>query len=257
MSEHVILLHGLWMRAFTLAALRRRLEQAGYAVDQLDYASVFRSPEVSVEHLLRRAQSVSGHNLHFVGHSLGGLIAMKALQRQPGLTSGRVVCLGSPLRGSAVARGIAGVPGGAFIIGKHLDVLRTGLERWDGRQEIGSIAGRLPIGLGFAIGGLNSPHDGTVGVARNRVARADRPLRRAGHAHGLVVFGGSRGADRRVPASRAFYPPRVRLKSCGHSLNALARPSRCGERGRTQSARRRDCVSSAPVRHGTNPAVPS
>jgi pimeloyl-ACP methyl ester carboxylesterase len=169
MSEHVILLHGLWMRAFTLAALRRRLEQAGYAVDQFDYASVFRSPEVSIEHLLRRAQSVSSRNLHFVGHSLGGLIAMQALQRQPGLSSGRVVCLGSPLRGSAMARGIAGVPGGAYIIGKHLDILRTGLERWDGRQEVGSIAGRLPIGLGFAIGALSSPHDGTVSVAETEL----------------------------------------------------------------------------------------
>jgi pimeloyl-ACP methyl ester carboxylesterase len=157
------------MRAFTLAALRRRLEQAGYAVDQFDYASVFRSPEVSIEHLLRRAQSVNGRNLHFVGHSLGGLIAMQALQRQPGLTSGRVVCLGSPLRGSAVARGIAGVPGGAIIIGKHLDILRTGLERWDGRQEVGSISGRLPIGLGFAIGALSSPHDGTVSVAETEL----------------------------------------------------------------------------------------
>jgi pimeloyl-ACP methyl ester carboxylesterase len=141
------------MRAFTLAALRRRLEQAGYAVDQFDYASVFRSPEVSIEHLLRRAQSVNGRNLHFVGHSLGGLIAMQALQRQPGLTSGRVVCLGSPLRGSAVARGIAGVPGGAIIIGK----------------EVGSISGRLPIGLGFAIGALSSPHDGTVSVAETEL----------------------------------------------------------------------------------------
>jgi len=169
MSDQVILLHGLWMRAFTLASLRRRLEQAGYAVDQLDYASVFRSPEVSIELLMRRAQSVSGRNLHFVGHSLGGLIAMQALQRQPGLMSGRVVCLGSPLRGSAMARSIASVPGGGFIVGKHIDILRTGLECWDGTQDVGSVAGRLPIGLGFAIGGLSSPHDGTVSVAETEL----------------------------------------------------------------------------------------
>jgi pimeloyl-ACP methyl ester carboxylesterase len=169
MSEHVLLLHGLWMRAFTLAALRRRLEHAGYAVEPFDYASVFRRPELSIEHLLRRAQCVRARRLHFVGHSLGGLIAMQALQRQPGLTPGRVVCLGSPLRGSAVARGVASVPGGALVIGKHLDILRTGLERWHGRQEVGAIAGRLPIGLGFAIGALSSPHDGTVSVAETEL----------------------------------------------------------------------------------------
>ena len=169
MSDHVILLHGLWMRAFTLVALRHRLEQAGYSVEPFDYASVFRSPEASIELLLRRAQSVRASQLHFVGHSLGGLVAMQALQREPGLTSGRVVCLGSPLRGSAVARGIASLPGGALIVGKHLEILRNGLERWEGRQEVGAIAGRLPIGLGFAVGALTAPHDGTVSVAETEL----------------------------------------------------------------------------------------
>ncbi len=29
MGEHVILLHGIWMRGFSLAALRLRLDKAG------------------------------------------------------------------------------------------------------------------------------------------------------------------------------------------------------------------------------------
>lgn len=168
-EARVILLHGLWMRAFTLAALRHRLERAGYAVDVFDYASVLRSAEVSVEQLLRRVRSFKGEKIHFVGHSLGGLIALQALQRDPGLTSGRVVCLGSPLRGSAVARGIAQLPGGALVIGRNLEILRSGIDRWSGRQAVGAIAGRLPIGFGFAIGALSSPHDGTVSVAETAV----------------------------------------------------------------------------------------
>ena len=39
MSESVILLHGLWMRGFTLTMLRLRLEREGYKVELLDYAS--------------------------------------------------------------------------------------------------------------------------------------------------------------------------------------------------------------------------
>lgn len=169
MTEHVILLHGLWMRAFTLVALRHRLERAGYAVDVFDYASVFRGPEVSVDLLLHRARALKSRRIHFVGHSLGGLIALQALQRDPELTRGRVVCLGSPLRGSAVARGVARLPGGAFVIGRNLEILRNGLERWQGRQEVGAIAGRLPIGFGFAVGALASPHDGTVSVAETEL----------------------------------------------------------------------------------------
>jgi hypothetical protein len=80
-----------------------------------------------------------------------------------------VVCLGSPLRGSAVARGVARLPGGALVIGKSLEVLRTGIDRWEGRQQVGAIAGRLPLGFGFAVGGLSSPHDGTVSVAETEL----------------------------------------------------------------------------------------
>ena len=46
------------MRGFTLAALRRRLEDAGYTVDLFDYASVFRDPQISIERLSARARSV-------------------------------------------------------------------------------------------------------------------------------------------------------------------------------------------------------
>ena len=169
MLEHVMLLHGLWMRAFTLAALRRRLEQAGFSVEHSDYASVFRGADVSIDLLRRRVREAGAEKIHLVGHSLGGLIALQALQREPGLSHGRVVCLGSPLRGSALARGIAGLPGGAFVIGRNLEILRGGLEHWEGSQQVGSIAGRLPIGLGFAIGSLSSPHDGTVAVAETQL----------------------------------------------------------------------------------------
>lgn len=169
MSDHVILLHGLWMRAFTLVALRRHLQRAGHSVEMYDYASVLRGPEITVHGLLHRVHALKSANVHLVGHSLGGLIALQALQREPELTRGRVVCLGSPLRGSAVARGMARLPGGALVVGKNLEVLRDGIEHWDGRQQVGAIAGRLPLGFGFAVGGLSSPHDGTVSVAETQL----------------------------------------------------------------------------------------
>ena len=168
-TDHVILLHGLWMRGFTLAALRHRLEAAGFSVDLFDYASVLRGPEIGVANLIEKTRSHKGGKVHFVGHSLGGLVALQALQRAPEITRGRVVCLGSPLRGSAVARTVAQFPGGSLVIGKSLDVLTSGVERWEGKQAVGAIAGRLPIGFGFAFGALNSPHDGTVSVAETEL----------------------------------------------------------------------------------------
>jgi pimeloyl-ACP methyl ester carboxylesterase len=169
MTEHVILLHGLWMRGFTLAALRRRIERAGFAVELFDYASVMRDPDLSVSNLLARARSIKSKKIHFVGHSLGGLIALQALRQASDFPAGHVVCLGSPLRGSAVARTISALPGGSLVIGKSSGILRDGLQRWSGGQAVGVIAGRLPFGFGFIAGSLASPHDGTVSVAETEL----------------------------------------------------------------------------------------
>ena len=169
MIEHVILLHGLWMRGFTLAALRRRIERAGFAVESFDYASVMRDPDLSVSNLLARARSIKSKKIHFVGHSLGGLIALQALGQASDLPAGHVVCLGTPLRGSVVARTISNLPGGSLVIGRSSGILRDGLQRWSGAQPVGVIAGRLPLGLGFMVGSLASPNDGTVSVAETEL----------------------------------------------------------------------------------------
>ena len=169
MSEHVILLHGLWMRAFTLTMLRRRIERAGYTVHLFDYASVMHDPDLSIAELLKRARALRGEKIHFVGHSLGGLMALRALKQVRDLPGGRVVCLGSPLCGSQVARSVASLPGGSLLVGKSADILRNGLRRWDGPHAVGAIAGRMPLGLGFVVGSLSSPHDGTVSVAETRL----------------------------------------------------------------------------------------
>ena len=169
MTEHVILLHGLWMRAFTLTMLRRRIGRVGYTVHLFDYASVMHDPDLSIAELLKRARALRGEKIHFVGHSLGGLMALLALKQARDLPGGRVVCMGSPLCGSQVARTVASLPGGSLLVGKSADLLRNGLRRWDGPHAVGAIAGRMPVGLGFVVGSLGSPHDGTVSVAETRL----------------------------------------------------------------------------------------
>lgn len=174
MDEHVILVHGLWMRAFTLAALHHRLEREGYTVHSFDYASVFSAHDASVDKLVDFVRAVEAgeappRKIHFVCHSLGGLMTLRALRKLPNLAPGCVVCLGSPLRGSAVARSIAQLPGGSFFIGKNLGVLLEGFERWDGKRAVGVIAGRLPVGLGLVFGALPMPHDGTVSVEETQL----------------------------------------------------------------------------------------
>jgi pimeloyl-ACP methyl ester carboxylesterase len=162
--DHVILLHGIWMRGITLQVLARRLRDAGYSVETVDYASVFRGIGPVVEDLRGRMRAREADAVHLVGHSLGSLVALEATRGMRDLPDGRVVCLGPPLLGSAVARGLAAFPGGKLLLGNSAEPLLAGVAPWEGERAVGVIAGRLPYGLGAMIGGLGSPHDGTVAV---------------------------------------------------------------------------------------------
>ena len=83
------------------AGLRLR---ARFQVHAFGYSSVFGGPDVAVPQLLERLADAGP--LSLVGHSLGGLLALEALRRNPELPVQRVVCLGSPLR-SGTARSLS------------------------------------------------------------------------------------------------------------------------------------------------------
>ena len=169
MTEHVILLHGVWMRGLTLFSLARRLRAAGYSVDVFDYASVFGDSMRTCERLRTRMREAGTDRVHLVGHSLGGIVALEATRRMRDLPRGHIVCLGPPLKGSSVARLLAHFPGGRWILGANHDALVAGVERWDGSRPVGVVAGQMPFGLGVTIGALSAPHDGTVTVEETRL----------------------------------------------------------------------------------------
>lgn len=167
-SGAVVLLHGLWLRSAAMGYLGRRLQAAGFATHAFDYSSIHDGVDAAGAALAACVRKISG-TVHLVGHSLGGVLAATIVQRQPDLIDGRIVCLGSPLNGSAAARGLRRWPGGAGLLGRSMEFLERGLPPWQGTPALGMIAGRLPIGLGFLLGGLHGPHDGTVAVAETRL----------------------------------------------------------------------------------------
>lgn len=187
MSEHVVLLHGIWMRGFTLALLGRRLRAAGYEVCGFDYASVTQSPDAGIASVIGYLDRLSTQRVHFVGHSLGGLMALELARAGHNRGDGRIVCLGTPLNGSAVARVLAGLPPLRWTLGEARQWLCEGLACWPERATVGMIAGSLPIGFGALMSALTPPHDGTVSVAETRSERlADHAVVHTSHT-GLLL----------------------------------------------------------------------
>lgn len=166
-GSRILLVHGIWNAKSWLAPLAARLRAEGFAPRVFGYASVFGGPEQAVPRLIEslRAQPTDA----VVAHSLGGLLALEALRQAPGLPVRRVVCLGSPLRGSGTARELSAHAWGAPLLGRSAGLLARGVERWDGAAEVGVVAGDVPKGLGRLLRRFDEPSDGTVALAETRL----------------------------------------------------------------------------------------
>jgi pimeloyl-ACP methyl ester carboxylesterase len=167
----VVTVHGLWMRGTSMAALRKRLEPRGFHFQHFGYRSVAGSLADGAAELAAYVDGVAGDTVHLVGHSLGGVLICAMLEGRLPARLGRVVCLGSPLRGSRSAARLARWPLGPRLVGRCLaDVhARGGFSAWRAGVEVGSIAGRIPLGVGRLLGPFPEPNDGTVAVAETMI----------------------------------------------------------------------------------------
>lgn len=173
-QETVILVHGLWMHGVVMTPLQWRVERCGYRAVNYSYPSMRLSFAENAARLAHFCKDFAAPRLHFVGHSLGGLVILGMLQREPPPNTGRIVLVGPPALGSHAAQRLARLPGGRALLGHSIPEWLAGaapqaLER----HEIGVIAGSLGIGLGRLIApDLPEPNDGVVSVAETRLPAA-------------------------------------------------------------------------------------
>jgi pimeloyl-ACP methyl ester carboxylesterase len=172
-----ILVHGLWMRGPALTVIKRRLEADGsWRALLFSYPTIVGSMSDHVRRLIdfAHAHAHRSERLHFVGHSLGGLVILKALSVTDDLPPGRAVLLGSPLQGSRTVQRLARVPLGRTLLGSALveECIDCPPREWSGRRDVGVIAGSMSFGMGRMLGSLGAEHDGTVTVEETRLPGA-------------------------------------------------------------------------------------
>lgn len=170
----LVVAHGLWLSGAETWLLRRRLRTAGFAAHLFRFRSVRADLDANAAALARFVTAIAGERIDIVGHSLGGVVAVHLLEQTPPPRVGRIVCLGSPLKGTESGRRLAALPGGRRVLGRSvLDLnARGGLAPWPGTFDLGIIAGSAPVGFGRLLGRLAKPHDGTVAVEETRLEGA-------------------------------------------------------------------------------------
>ena len=170
--------------------MQAALEGAGFATLNLDYASRRSALEALAEDIhpaiQRFADGIDGP-IHFVGHSMGGLLARVYIARHRPKSLGRVVMLGTPNSGSEIADRLKdSKPFRAFFgpAGQQLGTRRSAAD--DAMlppvdYPVGIIAGDRSIDPVASVF-LPKPHDGRVSVANTRLdGMADHAMVHTAH----------------------------------------------------------------------------
>jgi len=181
-ADCVVLLHGLARSATSMNKMQRALVEAGYTTANIDYPS----RDYSIEELAQIAVADGLHacqangdieRVHFVTHSLGGILLRQYLHTGDIPLLGRVVMLGPPNQGSTAVDELGEVPGFDWLngpagrqLGKGDDSVPLALGPAD--FELGIIAGNRSIDP-ITSSVLNNPDDGRVSVEDTKLEGMD------------------------------------------------------------------------------------
>lgn len=149
-----------------MLALERRLKAHGFHCRRFSYRSLSRSVPENASRLAQFLRGVDAPVVHFLCHSLGGLVVRAMLHDGDWRRPGRVLTLGTPHLGCHVAKRLAAAPSLAWLLGRSfVHGLDGDLPPWPQGREVATIAGDVPIGAGRVVRDLPKPNDGTVALA--------------------------------------------------------------------------------------------
>jgi len=169
-AERVVLLHGLGRSDRAMRRLARRFEAEGLASHPLGYESTSRSLDEIVDEIDSEIAGCCAEaaKLHFVTHSLGGIVLRAWVAREAPERLGRVVMLSPPNHGSELVDRLGGL---SKLLGPTGQELGTGPDSAPSRLnalgpvgfDLGIIAGDRSFNA-FGSWILDGPDDGTVSV---------------------------------------------------------------------------------------------
>ena len=177
LPECVILLHGLARTSKSMIPLRDYLQAHHYVVVNVDYPSrefpIATLTEKAIPPALASCRQQSSNGIHFVTHSLGGILVRQYLSQQEIPELKRVVMLAPPNKGSQVVDRLKNLPPFDWLNGPAGNELGTDSASIPNNLgavnfELGVIAGTTSINLILSLY-LPNPDDGKVSVENTKI----------------------------------------------------------------------------------------
>ncbi|MEM7099001.1 MAG: alpha/beta fold hydrolase [Pseudomonadota bacterium] len=175
-DECVVLLHGLARSSSSMNVMEHELVAAGFAVANVDYPSRKKPIQalaiIAIETGLEQCGDQPA-KVHFVTHSLGGILVRYYATERSIQKLGRVVMIGPPNQGSQVVDDYKNIPGYRLINGP------AGFQLGTDENSIPLSLGAVEFDLGIIAGtrslnpilsqSLPNPDDGKVSAERTKV----------------------------------------------------------------------------------------
>ena len=151
-QECVIVLHGLGRTAFSMRLIEKALSGEDYLVWNEGYPStsgaIEELSETAITDGLRFCELNNSRTVHFVTHSLGGILVRQYLQHHTISNLGRVVMLSPPNHGSEVADLLKDYTIYRFILGPA--ALQLGTEDDGLTEQLAPVKGEIGIITGVS-----------------------------------------------------------------------------------------------------------
>ncbi len=176
-QDCVVLIHGVNRSWRAMRPMARALQYGGFNTVNVDYPSrsgtVDKIAPMAVGNGLAQCRAMGAQTIHFVTHSIGGILVRFEQERAPIPELGRVVMLAPPNQGSEIVDKTRFLPGAGLVGGKAL--LQLGTRDEDVPAQLGAVD--YEVGVIAGTGTINpwmsamlpNPDDGKVSVERTRV----------------------------------------------------------------------------------------
>jgi pimeloyl-ACP methyl ester carboxylesterase len=171
----VVYVHGLWMPGEESLMLRSRLEKEfGLRLHSFRYSAASTPMSAITARLDEFVRELQAPVVHLLGHSLGGLVIYRLLERFPQQPAGSVVFLGTPCVASRAAQRAARFAPVAHLMGPSVreELLQPHARSWTHSRPLGIIAGSQPLGVGQLLTRFAEQNDGTIAVSETRMPGA-------------------------------------------------------------------------------------
>jgi len=162
-DQVTILVHGIWMQGPLMQMMGRMLKAKGWRTKAVSYDFLSNTPAENAQYLYDEIGLLGAKKVNLVGHSLGGIVILHLLHQFPDLDIEKVVLIGSPVKGSSVARQVHKVPILRPLLGRSVEKgLLGGAPAFTANRPLGIITGKGRFGLTALLYPTGDDSDGVV-----------------------------------------------------------------------------------------------